>query len=343
MGKHLGGHQLERARARLDVDPRRSGPEDQPVEVAALAAPLDRLDDHLRCAHHVGAPRQIVSDAHGVVDLGEVAGLGEPLLVHLAHVEVVLLDVVPAALGVVADVDDEVGRHLANRPAGRGALVAVQLEHLHWRAGVGHEVGAEARRPPSGCWRRAADPQRRVRLLHRLGGDGDIVELEVPSPVAHPRRRPGGDQQLDDLVGARAPLRLRHAHHLELLEPVSRGDSQVEAPAAEGVDHGHVLGEAQRVVQRRQQYRRAEAHPPRAHGHRAEHRHQPGQVALVGEVVLGQPRRAEAEGVGPGDLLERLGVQRRRLAPPLLRVAHVVPDVDLHGQTRTIPPSIITT
>ena len=306
-------------------------------------ASLDRLDDHVRCADHVGAARQVVGDAHRVVDLGEVAGLGEPLLVHLAHVEVVLLDVVPAALGVVADVDDEVRRHLANRPAGRRALVAVQLEHLHRRAGVGHEVGAEARRPPGRGGRRAADPQRRVRLLHRLGGDGDVVELEVPSPVGHSRRRPGGDQQLDDLVGARAPLRLRHAHHLELLEPVSRGDAEVEAPAAEGVDHGHLLGEAQRVVQRRQQDGRAEAHPRRAHRHRPEHRHQPGQVALVGEVVLGQPRRAEAEGVGPGDLLERLGVQRRRVALPLLRVAHVVPDVDLHGQTRTIPPSIITT
>ncbi len=199
-------------------------------------------------------------------------------------------------------------------------------------AGVGHEAGAESSRPAGCSQAAAADPDRRAGLACRLlGGRGrhdDVVEAEVLALVGEPLAAPGQLEDLDGLVGTRATLALGHAEHGEFVRLVAGREPDVEAAAGQLVDHGQVLGQPQRVVQRGQQDRGAEAGRGGSHRQRAQRGAQRRQVALLAEVVLGQPDRGEAELFGAGGLVQGLPVQLRPGPAPPGRVAEVVPDAE---------------
>src|SRR4029453_11327507 len=116
-------------------------------------------------------------------------------------------------------------------------------------------------------------------------------------------------------------------------------DAEVEAPAADVVDGGDILGDPQGLVQRVQVDGGADAQPPRAAGdgpgqneRRGEHR--AGDV----EVDLAQPDAVEAPGLGRVDHVELVleGLRRRAAGPGLLQK-----DPDVHVQQDNAPgPSV---
>src|SRR5436853_563493 len=75
-----------------------------------------------------------------------------------------------------------------------------------------------------------ADPDGRVRLLERLGIDGEVAELVVRAVVAHAIPRPQRGDRLQHLVHAPAALLVRHAHEPELLLVPAHAHAQ-DAPA----------------------------------------------------------------------------------------------------------------
>ena len=122
---------------------------------------------------------------------------------------------------------------------------------------------------------------------------------------------------------------------------VAHADAEVEAPAGEQRERGGVLGESDRVVQRQQHQVRADPHPGRALGDRGGDHERRGRVAVVDEVVLGEPHRVEAELLGGDDLVERAAVELLERDPPLLGVAEVVPEAErTSSATALIPPVV---
>ena len=75
------------------------------------------------------------------------------------------------------------------------------------------------------------------------------------------------------------------------------------------VDGGRVLGQPHRVVQWRQQQAGADLDPLGAGGDGRGHRHQRRHVAVIHEVVLGQPHRVEAQPLRLDRQLDRLAVE----------------------------------
>jgi hypothetical protein len=85
----------------------------------------------------------------------------------------------------------------------------------------------------------------------------------------------------------------------------ARGDAQLDAPAADPVQHRRILGRTQRVVDRQGDHAGGQGDVPGALGGGGEQDQGRGQAALVlAEVVLGEPRGGEPEAVGRLDLLE---------------------------------------
>src|SRR4029453_1222819 len=141
-------------------------------------------------------------------------------------------------------------------------------------------------------------------------------------------------QHLQASLRASPPLGQRQAEAAELVGRVAHADAQLDAAAAEVVQHGQARGEPQRVVERQQADVRGEPHAPRPRRHGGRHRRPRRQVAVVHEVVLGEPHQVEAEAVEPGDLLEDLGVEPRRVEVGTGRVAEVVDDPDTKRRSR---------
>jgi len=100
------------------------------------------------------------------------------------------------------------------------------------------------------------------------------------------------------------------------------------APAAQLVHERHVLGEAERVLERPS--RIAEA--IRIVRVRSAIAASAGntEARYVGTVMLGRSHRREPELLGRLDLLEVLPIQSAVGAVPARRVAEVVPDPELH-------------
>jgi hypothetical protein len=80
----------------------------------------------------------------------------------------------------------------------------------------------------------------------------------VRAAIAERLAAPGELEYLDGLVGARSALVLGHTKRGELPRLVAGSQADVQAAPAQLVDHRQVLGESERVVQRREQHRGAE-------------------------------------------------------------------------------------
>ena len=124
------------------------------------------------------------------------------------------------------------------------------------------------------------------------------------------------------------------AERLEFLGPVADADAEEEAPARDDVDGRPVLGDAQRVVERKEQKGLADSHPRCLGGDGGRHGERGGAVAVGREVVLGQPHVVVAELLGEANRGQRLAVDVGVRPPPLGRVAEVDHDPEAHGSRR---------
>src|SRR5437867_8905200 len=228
---HLRCEQLQRMVAPIDRQPGRPRPEEQPVAARPVVDRPDPGRDLVRRSDQVAVPRQL---------LGALEQLAAaPFAVAVVLVEEVLGDVL-----ALADVDRGVDRDLAV-----GEL-AVEPDYLGRDVRVRHEVAPKPRGSTRCRRSRAAEPEGRLRLLARRRRD---------EPA-----RPGAPRDLDQLLRPASPLVERDAERLELRVPVAESEPQLEPPAAQLVDDRRVLGEADRVLERRDQDRRADAHRLRA-------------------------------------------------------------------------------
>ncbi len=120
--------------------------------------------------------------------------------------------------------------------------------------------------PLEGARAVAADPDRRVRLLHGLGREADVAEAEV---LPREGRVVLGPQRLEDaqhLVGLPAPLVEGRAQDLELLLPPADADPADEPPVRQRVDAREHLGHDHRVAVPQDEDRGAEPRARRADG-----------------------------------------------------------------------------
>ncbi len=168
------------------------------------------------------------------------------------------------------------------------------------------------------------DPDRRSVRLHGPRPHAHVGEAKAPAFERHAVLAPGAAQDLEPLVHPRDALGARDAEGGELRVNVAHAGAEHHPSAREVVEHRQVLGELQRVAEREQQDVLTDRDALGDGGDRAAHRDRRGQIAVLDEMVLGEPDVVEAEPVDQRDLLERPGVElaRRDLAPR--RVAEVV-------------------
>jgi hypothetical protein len=140
--------------------------------------------------------------------------------------------------------------------------------------------------------------------------------------------REAATQHLQAFLRARHALRQRQAEAAELVWRVAHADAELDAAAAEVVQDGQVLGQSQRMIERQQADVRREPQPAGQGCHGARHGRPRRQVAVLHEVVLGEPHEVQAEPVQPDDLLENLRVEPGRVDLGVGRVAKVVDDAD---------------
>jgi hypothetical protein len=119
-----------------------------------------------------------------------------------------------------------------------------------------------------------------------------------------PRAREHGDGLLHPLAAVVAAQAV--ADVLVLVVARAPSDADVQAPAAEVVEHGELDGQPHRVVQRHLNDGEPDARTRSARGERSGERNRIGVRAFAGEVVLGQPQVVEAHGLRQHALLELL-------------------------------------
>ena len=150
---------------------------------------------------------------------------------------------------------------------------------------------------------RAADPDRRVRLLHRTRPLADVGVLPArPSCGAHSSVQRAEDR-VDRLVGDRAPLRERDAERVELALHVAGADAEEQPPVRERVD-------------RRERLRGLERMPVRGDVHVG---HQPRALRVRGEERERRDRDRTTWSTSPRPARagsRRDGTRRRRGSPP---------------------------
>src|SRR6266851_340278 len=153
---------------------------------------------------------------------------------------------------------------------------------------------------------------RRVRLLQRMREElVFIVDLdpEMLAAMVDALAAEHVHEQRQRLLLDVAPRLEIDAEAVEFVLAITRAEAEGEAPVAEDVDEGGVLGDAQRIGERQRHHRGAD---PDALGQRREIsrvdediRH---DAVLTAEVMLGDPRGVEADLVGAQDFARHAGV-----------------------------------
>ena len=190
---------------------------------------------------------------------------------------------------------------------------------VHEVAVEGEQSRAELAGEARAAWPEEPAPQRH-RLLHGKGCDAAGL------PQSHHLAQAG--------FGLREPVGERSAEALVLRHSIAEPDTEVEATVAEDVDHRGFLGELRRLAQRGEQHGGADADGARACRDRGREGERLREIAVLEEVVLGEPHRRRAEALGTLDELERARVVVGPRPRPLGRVATVEVDADVHRQSR---------
>src|SRR5258708_2457755 len=101
-------------------------------------------------------------------------------------------------------------------------------------------------------------------------------------------------EDLDRLQRAAVAGLLRYLQSIEFLVAIAHPDAEAQAATREHVDHGRVLGQPQRMIERGEQHVGAEGEALGPRGDRGQHRHYRREVAVVDEVMLRHPDRMES-------------------------------------------------
>src|SRR5271165_2661732 len=154
-----------------------------------------------------------------------------------------------------------------------------------------------------------------MRLAHGTRQHAHVSELEVLAVEAESLAGPRLLENLDRLQRTAESLRARHAEALELLGAVAEPKPEAKPPARDYVDEGRVLSQLQRMPKRREQDVGADGDAGGARGDSSRGGHQGGQIAVVGEMMFGEPNRIEAEPLGGLNLRERLVIKFSKRLP----------------------------
>jgi len=153
----------------------------------------------------------------------------------------------------------------------------------------------------------------------------DVLPLE-----AEPFLRQAELDDVEELVEDGRRVLDPHAEAVELEFLVAGPDAELEPSVGDGVGEAGFRQQAQGVVHRQDANGAAEPDALRQRRHVRHHHQRRGAEAVVGEVVLGVPRRVEAGLVGERGLLHR-GVQHLGRGLVVAALLHEDEDAELHG------------
>src|ERR1700685_4181836 len=125
-----------------------------------------------------------------------------------------------------------------------------------------------------------------MRPTHRLRQHAHVSELEILAVETESLAGTRQLENLDSLERAAESLCARHAEALKFLGTIAETNSKPQPPAREYIDERGVLSQLQRVIERGQQDVGADGDARGARGDSSGRRHQRGQVAVVGEMML---------------------------------------------------------
>ena len=241
--------------------------------------------------------RGVVLDAVGELVAGEIADHRQHALAR------------GVGLGALAFAMDHLQgarrRHHAGmvRAAGLLALLLEERDAPDDLVGLGklveQQVIALARGAADAVGAAGGQPQRRVRALQRRWLDHDVVVAPALAVMAEASfAHPAFLDDLHRLVEALGRLLDRDAEAVELGLAVALADAEVDAPAAQKVERGDLLGHQDRIVPGHHHHRRAQPDVAGAGGEIGQHRHRGRDLALAGEMVLDHEKLLEAQAIG---------------------------------------------
>src|SRR5256886_2709351 len=152
-------------------------------------------------------------------------------------------------------------------------------------------IAAARRSTEKAAWSVPSDPERRLWLLDRLGGEVDVVESIELACEAWVVGRPQLLEDAEDLVGLPPASVERRVEDRELLLPPSDAHTADEPPVGQRVDRRQHLRHHDRVAVAEDEDRRADAWPRgRDRGGRKDcDRLEVGRVGREGEASAGGP------------------------------------------------------
>ena len=114
----------------------------------------------------------------------------------------------------------------------------------------------------------------------------------------------------DTFFEQRDPLVQRAPEHRQFLRPVARTDDEIDTPTAREVEHGEVLREPDRVVQRHEERSNEDAQRFRPSRDGAGEHERRRAVTVIRSVMLGERDERKPVLFAPCALLEGSGVER---------------------------------
>src|SRR3990172_1061841 len=136
-------------------------------------------------------------------------------------------------------------------------------------------------------WSARRQPDRRMRLLHWPRLKVDIAQPGKSAIDRKPGLGPGTPNYLTPSLETGASFLARNTEGLELLEPIALAEPQVEAAVGDDVDDCGVFGDAQRMMERQQNYKGPDSYPLGPGGDSGSNREESRRIAVIQEMMLG--------------------------------------------------------
>ena len=168
----------------------------------------------------------------------------------------------------------------------------------------------------------------------RRGPDGERREVEDGALVAERLAAPRLREDPQDLVHGHTATARVGTEARELHSGPPEPEAEDQPAVAEKLDRRRILGQAERVVQRREDDACAELDPRRRLGERSADDEERGHVAVIDEVVLGRPDGSEAEPLRLDRQPHRLVVGTRPVGLARSELCAEESEAESHGRRR---------